>query len=114
MQGSDKQVAWAGEIKGQWAKGIIGEIESASRRAAEGTMPQIWADLWETHGRRVLGQLEAVGAAKWYIDRRDLRMVDLTKDEVAKMYDYGTANGMSAADVLSLCATPAGRKEVLA
>lgn len=60
-KGSEKQVAWATDIFNAEIEKIKKAYESALLRVKENTMPQKWADHWESvlNDERALGAIEA-------------------------------------------------------
>lgn len=71
LEGSEKQIAWAKQIR----RGIIGKIENAPMGSAENE--KIKAD--------VIEKMENNRSAKWWIDVRDMTLVNVVREVLKEM-----------------------------
>lgn len=66
LKGSEKQVAWAEEIRAKMAECLSGMLEDSRKRYSD--------DAFEAHKKvfeaKVWAKLEGVTDAKWFIDHR--------------------------------------------
>ena len=75
MTGTEKQIAWANDIVAGWIGGIKKEIKGAQDRVANGSMPAIWAEIWERVGSSMIEKMGQFPEASMVIRDKDRGLV---------------------------------------